>query len=74
MEVDKRVMINVVKTLVNDCERFANSLQRYNDLKTSLTNEEWDDLIRTFTHAEVELSNELNDRYENHLSRIMKLK
>lgn len=67
-------MINIAKIMVDDCERFVNSLRRFYDLESELTNDELDDIIATFTDSEIELYNELSYRYENNLSIIDKLK
>lgn len=74
MEVEKIKFKNIIKEMVNNCEKFANSLEKYRDFKDEKTQEEWENIMKSYTEEEIEFIEELNERYYNHLDRVNKMK
>lgn len=74
MEAEKIKFKNIIKEMVNNCEKFANSLERYRDFKDEKTQEEWENIMKSYTEKEIEFIEELNERYYNHLDRVNEMK
>lgn len=74
MSVEKIRFKNIIKEMVNNCEKFANSLERYRDFQDEKTQEEWENIMKSYTQEEIEFIEELNERYYNHLDRVDKMK
>lgn len=72
MDINNKRFLNILKIMVNECEKFANALERYSSFKEEFSGEEWNKLIENFSESELEMINQLDERFNNHCTRINK--